>query len=114
MKLSNFHFQIGQHTISGIWATIFIFLIALPILAFIGILLSVIFSIMGVIITLILGIAITITIIRLIAYILPEKWRHRLSSFIPFNHLSKKKLKPNTTPDGKPIIDVDFKEDSNP
>ena len=112
MKPSNFHFQIGKHTISGVWAIILTFLIALPILVFIGILLSVIFSIMGIIVSLILGVAIVIVIIRFITYILPEKWHHKLSHFIHFNHSYKKNSKPRTTPDGKPIIDVDFKEDS--
>ncbi|MDU6854237.1 MAG: hypothetical protein E6370_06245 [Clostridiales bacterium] len=113
MKPSNFHFKIGSHDITGAWAIILAILIAIPVIALVGVLLSVVFSIIGIAITFALGVAGITIIISLITLLIPKKWRNKLGIHININRSPKKNSKPTTTPDGKPIIDVDFEETKN-
>lgn len=110
MKPSNFHLKLGNRDITGVWGIIVAILIAIPVLALVGFLLSVVFSIVGVAITFALGIAAIAIVIGLIALLIPKKWRDKLGIHVNFTRSHEKTSKPNTTPDGKPIIDVDFKE----
>ena len=109
MKPSNFHLKIGNRDITGIWAIILTILIAIPVIALVGVLLSIVFSIVGIAITFALGVAGIAIIIGLIALLIPKKWRDKLGIYMNINKMPKKS-KPTTTPDGKPIIDVEFEE----
>lgn len=110
MKPSNFHLKLGNRDITGVWGIILAILIAIPVLALVGLLLSVVFSIVGVAITFALGVAAIAIVIGLIALFIPKKWRDKLGIHVHFTRSQEKASKPNTTPDGKPIIDVDFEE----
>ena len=118
MKRSQIHIKIGNRQFNGLFGI----LIALPILvlvglilfgvfSFLGIALSIILSVVGVIIALALGICFIAIIIALITSILPKKWRDKLGIHVHKNSFKVKKSKPTQTPDGKPIVDVDFKEE---
>lgn len=114
MKPSNFHLQIGKYTLSGIWAILLTCLVAIPLLALIGLILSFFFSVLGILFIIFLTIIIFMVIIRLITRIMPANWYHKLNNLFHFKYSNQKILKPKTTPDGKPIIDVNFKEDHTP
>ena len=112
MKLSNFHMRIGNKEIHGIGAVLLAILILIPVIALVGFILTVVFSIVGAVlsiaVTLILAVAGIAILIWLISLILPKSWREKLGVYVNFNHT---KSKPHTTPDGKPIVDVDFTEE---
>ncbi|MDA3730367.1 hypothetical protein PBV87_02460 [Niameybacter massiliensis] len=112
MKLSDFHVQIGTKSINGIWAAILAIVIAIPILALVGVILAGVFSIVGVIITIALGIAGIAIIIGLLSLLIPKSWREKLGIHVNFSREHAQTSKPKTTPDGKPIIDVDFEEEN--
>lgn len=114
MKPSNFHLKIGNRDITGVWGIILAILIAIPVLALVGALLSVVFSIVGIVVTFALGIAAIAIVIALILLLIPKKWRDKLGIRVNMNSSGKKQAKPTTTPDGKPIIDVEFEENKNP
>lgn len=111
MKPSNFHVKIGNREVRSIWGIILAILIAIPVLALVGVILSFVFSVVGIVITVALGIACIAIIIGLLSLLIPKKWRDKLGIHINFNHQKKEPAKPTTSPDGAPIIDVDFKED---
>lgn len=115
MKLSDFHLRIGNKEIRGIWGAILAVLILIPVLALVGFILTAVFSIVGVVLgialTLILGVVGIALLFGLILLILPKSWREKLGIYVNFSHTKAKPNKPTTTPDGKPIIDVDFKEE---
>ena len=110
MKPSNFYIKIGNREVRGVLGIVLAILIVIPILALVGVILSVVFSIVGIVVTAALGVALIAIIIAFLALLIPKKWREKLGIHININHHKRKPEKPNTTPDGKPIIDVDFEE----
>lgn len=110
MKPSNFNVKIGNREVHGIWGILLAILIAIPVLALVGFILSVVFSIVGVVVTIALGIALIAVLIGLLSLLIPKAWREKLGIHINVHHDRSKTSKPTTTPDGKPIIDVEFEE----
>lgn len=115
MKFSNFHIRIGNKEVRGIWGAILAILILIPVLALVGFILTAVFSIVGVVLgiafTLILAVIGVAILVGLISLILPKSWREKLGIYVNFSRTKSKPHKPTTTPDGKPIVDVDFKEE---
>lgn len=115
MKLSDFRIRIGNREIRGFWGALLGILMLIPALALVGFILTAVFSIVGVVLgialTLILGVVGIALLVGLLSLILPKRWREKLGIYVNFSHTKVKPNKPTTTPDGKPIIDVDFKEE---
>ncbi|MGL4799742.1 MAG: hypothetical protein ACRCWY_10180 [Cellulosilyticaceae bacterium] len=123
MKKSNFNVVIGNRKLTGFWGAVVGILIAIPVLFIVGVVILLALSAAGVAITLALGaagIAIVIgigaavigVVVALIALLLPKKWRDKLGIHINFSHThTPKKAKSKTTADGKPIVDVDYKDE---
>ncbi|MGL4737004.1 MAG: hypothetical protein ACRCW2_06060, partial [Cellulosilyticaceae bacterium] len=66
----------------------------------------------GIAIVVALVVAAVALIIGLISLALPQKWRDKLGIHVHINRKSTHAAsRPHTTPDGKPIVDVDFKEE---
>lgn len=111
---SHFELNLFGRRLTGFWAGVMGVLIAIPVLAVVGLLLFFILSLAGVVITIGLTIAGIGLIIALLSLLLPKKWRDKLGIRFNVSHTRtgySKKTKHDTTPDGKPIIDVDFEEE---
>lgn len=120
MKQSHFNVVIGNKRLTGFWGTVVGILIAIPILFIAGVIVLLALSaagvavtfalgIAGVAITLVLGVVAIGIVVVLISLLLPQKWRDKLGMHL--HSTRTQKSKPEMTKDGKPIVDVDYKEE---